>query len=358
VEEQILEALKNVLDPEIGKDLVTLNMVKGVDVSGSDVRIRVELTTPACPLKSKIEGDVKEAVSKVSGVEKVEVEFSAQVRGGTVPAESLIPGVKNAVAIASGKGGVGKSTVAVNLAVALAQEGASVGLLDCDLYGPSIPKMTDTEEVQPDATEDKFLPVERYGLKLMSIGYLVPQGQSVVWRGPLIHKAVQQFLGDVAWGELDYLLIDLPPGTGDAQLSLSQAIPLTGAVMVTTPQEVALIDVRKGANMFDKVSVPILGVVENMSGFACPHCNEVTDIFDRGGGETMAKRLDVPFLGRVPIDPAVRQGGDDGVPGLISHPDSPASKALLEVARLLAGRISQLHEGGGVGFKATLPIIK
>jgi len=354
----IREALKTVLDPEIGKDLVTLNMVKAISVEDGRAAVTVELTTPACPLKEKIEGDVRAAVEKVEGVSGVDVEFTANVRGAPAVADDPIPGVKNTIAVASGKGGVGKSTVAVNLAAALLAEGASVGLLDCDIYGPSVPRMTGSQAMQPEATETAFIPLERHGLKLMSIGYLVPPNESVVWRGPLVHKAIQQFIVDVAWGELDYLVIDLPPGTGDAQLTLTQTIPLTGSVLVTTPQEISLIDVRKGAGMFAKVSVPILGVIENMSGFACPHCGEVSDIFDRGGGAQVASELDVPFLGEVPIDPAVREGGDGGVPSVVSHPDSASSKAFREVGRVLAGRISQLHEAGGVGFKGSLPVVK
>jgi ATP-binding protein involved in chromosome partitioning len=356
-EAAITEALKNVLDPEIGKDLVTLDMVKGIELADGKASITVELTTPACPLKSKIEEDVRAAVVAVDGVESVNVDFTAQVRGTMTPG-SVIPGVRNSIAVASGKGGVGKSTVATNLAAALVAEGASVGLLDCDIYGPSVPRMTGTQNSVPTADERAFQPVTRHGLKLMSIGYLVPPEESVVWRGPLVHKAIQQFLTDVDWGDLDYLLIDLPPGTGDAQLSLTQTIPLTGCVLVTTPQEISLIDVRKGAGMFEKVSVPILGVVENMSGFACPHCDEVSDIFARGGGAQVARELDVPFLGEIPIDPAVREGGDSGVPSVVTHPESASTKAFREVSRFLAGRVSQLNVKGSVGFKQSLPVIK
>ena len=356
--ESVTEALKTVLDPEIGRDLVTLKMIKSIQIKGSNVTVGVELTTPACPLKDKIRGDVVKAVGAVPGVGRVEVALSAQVRGAPASDENPIPGVKNSIAIASGKGGVGKSTVAVNLAMALIQEGAAVGLLDCDIYGPSIPLMTGSSGVQPEAGEDGFLPVVRHGLKLMSIGYLVPPGQSVVWRGPLIHKAVQQFIQDVAWGDLDYLLIDLPPGTGDAQLSLSQTIPLTGVVMVTTPQEISLIDVRKGADMFAKVAVPLIGVVENMSYFVCPGCGEETEIFFRGGGQKIAKELDVPFLGEIPIDTAIRESGDGGIPVVVGKKDSASARAFVAVARLLAGRVSQLNLGGGVNFKQGLPTIK
>jgi len=356
-ESAIREALTHVLDPEIGKDLVTLDMVKGIELSGGTAKVTIELTTPACPMKSKIEADVRAAVIAVEGVSAVEVDLTARVRGAATP-ESPIPGVRNSIAIASGKGGVGKSTVAANLAVALVAEGASVGLLDCDIYGPSIPRMTGTEAVRPTVDDRGFQPVLRHGIKLMSIGYMIPPGEAVVWRGPLIHKAVQQFLTDVVWGDLDYLIIDLPPGTGDAQLSLTQTIPLTGAVLVTTPQEMSLIDVRRGAGMFAKVSVPLLGVVENMSGFVCPHCQEVSDIFARGGGKKVAQELDIPFLGEVPIDPVVREGSDDGTPSVATHPDSASSQAFREVARLMAGRVSQLNVGGGVSFGQSLPVIK
>jgi ATP-binding protein involved in chromosome partitioning len=339
----IREALKNVRDPEIGQDIVTLGMLKDVTVRGSNAVIAVELTTPACPLKSVIERDIRDAVAGLPGIGRVEVTFSARVRGGADREGNPIPGVRNSIAVASGKGGVGKSTVAVNLAVALVMEGAKVGLLDCDIYGPSVPKMTGTSETAPEATETKLLPVERHGLKLMSIGYLIPPGQSVVWRGPLIHKAVQQFLNDVDWGDLDYLFVDLPPGTGDAQLSLTQTIPLTGAVMVTTPQEIALIDVRRGADMFTKVNVPILGVVENMSYFLCPGSDTPIEIFGRGGGRRVAEELRVPLLGELPIDVAVREGGDRGVPSVASHPASAASQAIREAARAIAARLSVLH---------------
>jgi ATP-binding protein involved in chromosome partitioning len=345
--EDVRNALKSVLDPEIGKDLVTLNMVKNIAVDGAKATVVVELTTPACPLKGKIEGDVRAAVSAVPGIEEVAVELTANVRSAGGPADNPISGVKNTIAVASGKGGVGKSTVAVNLAMALIEEGASVGLLDCDIYGPSIPTMTGTSGLQPTADEggSKFLPLIRHGLSLMSIGYLVPPGESVVWRGPLIHKAVQQFLSDVDWGELDYLLIDLPPGTGDAQLSLTQTIPLTCAVMVTTPQQVSVIDVRKGADMFNKVNVPILGVIENMAYFVCPGCGMETEIFSRGGGKQIATELGVPFLGELPIEAIIREGGDNGIPAVLSHKDAISSLAFRELARNLAGGISKLHLG-------------
>lgn len=257
---------------------------------------------------------------------------------------NIIPGVKHVIAISSGKGGVGKSTVAVNLAVALSLNGAKVGLLDADIYGPNIPMMMGVEKT-PEQQEGKITPAESHGIKLISMGFFVPEETAVVWRGPMVHTAIQQLFRDVLWGELDYLLIDLPPGTGDAQLTLTQLVPLAGAVTVTTPQEVALHDVRKGIMMFQKVNVPLLGIVENMSFFVCGHCGERTEIFSHGGGERAAEKLGIPFLGRVPIDPAIRAGGDTGNPIVIAKPDSPQAKAFREIADKLAAALQR----GGAG---------
>ncbi len=251
--------------------------------------------------------------------------------------DNLVPGVKYVIAVSSGKGGVGKSTVSVNLAVALALTGAKVGLLDADIYGPNIPMMMGVIK-PPEQKDGKIAPAESHGVKLISMGFFVPEDTAVVWRGPMVHTAIQQLFRDVLWGELDYLLIDLPPGTGDAQLTLTQLVPLTGAVTVTTPQEVALHDVRKGMMMFQKVNVPLLGIVENMSYFLCGHCGERTEIFSYGGGERAAAKLGVPFLGRVPIDPAIRDGGDSGTPIVVADPASPQSAAFREIARkIIAG---------------------
>jgi ATP-binding protein involved in chromosome partitioning len=252
--------------------------------------------------------------------------------------EDLIPTVKHTVAISSGKGGVGKSTVAVNLAVALAQQGAKVGLMDADMYGPNVPMMMGIRK-QPEQQDGKLLPAESHGVKLISMGFFVPEETPLTWRGPMIHTAIQQFFRDVLWGELDYLLIDLPPGTGDAQLSISQLVPLSGAVIVTTPQEVALHDSRKGLVMFQKVNVPLLGIIENMSHFICGKCGERTEIFSYGGGERAAEKLGIPFLGRIPIDPAIRAGGDTGMPIVVANPDSPQAKAFMEIASGLITRL-------------------
>jgi len=346
--EQVLEALSTVNDPELGKDLVSLGMIKGVEIEGTKLWVDVELTTPACPMKDRIKGDIEAAVLPLGFVAPVEINWSAQVAGTRGPDESVAPGVKNVIAVASGKGGVGKSTVAVNLAAALLADGASVGLMDVDIYGPSIPLMTGTEDVKPALEEGRIKPVEAHGLKLLSMGYLVPKGQAVVWRGPMLHKAITQFFQDVDWGELDYLVIDLPPGTGDVQLSLSQIFPLTGAVMVTTPQPVAIADVLKGANMFERVNVPLLGVVENMSYFVCPCCETRTEIFAHGGGREICTEHGWPFLGEIPIDPAIRESGDAGTPVVVSHPDSATAQAFREAARTLAGKVSQSVLSGEV----------
>ncbi len=263
---------------------------------------------------------------------------------------NIIPGVKHVIAISSGKGGVGKSTVAVNLAVALSLNGAKVGLLDADIYGPNIPMMMGVEKT-PEQQDGKITPAESHGVKLISMGFFVPEDTAVVWRGPMVHTAIQQLFRDVLWGELDYLLIDLPPGTGDAQLTLTQLVPLAGAVTVTTPQEVALHDVRKGMMMFQKVNVPLLGIVENMSFYLCGHCGERTEIFSHGGGERAAEKLGIPFLGRVPIDPAIRIGGDTGNPIVIANPDSPQAKAFREIAAKLA---AALQTGGAGAAKSRI----
>jgi len=256
------------------------------------------------------------------------------------PEESLLPGVKHIIAVSSGKGGVGKSTVTVNMAVALKQEGYAVGIMDADIYGPNIPMMIGVTK-EPIKEGDKITPAEGQGVKVISMGFFVPEDTPVVWRGPMVHGAIQQFFRDVVWGELDYLLIDLPPGTGDVPLTLSQLVPLTGAITVTTPQEVALSDVRKGMTMFKKVNVPLLGVVENMSYFVCGHCGERTEIFSFGGGEQAAKKFGVPFLGRIPLDPAIREGGDQGSPIVVKNPDSPQTQAFLQIVRTLVSQLKQ-----------------
>ncbi|HEU4673064.1 MAG TPA: Mrp/NBP35 family ATP-binding protein [Candidatus Limnocylindrales bacterium] len=339
-EAAVLDALRAVQEPELGGDLVTRNMVRDLTIDGSRVAFTIELTTPACPLKDEMEADVRRVLAPL-GATDVEVGWAATVRRAAPPRpEQLLPGVKNVIAVASGKGGVGKSTVSVNLAVALARDGASVGLLDADITGPNIPQMLGVDG-QPKASEaNKIVPLERHGVKVISIQFFVPEGQPIVWRGPLVGGAIQQFLRDVDWGELDYLVVDLPPGTSDAQLTLAQSVPVSGAVLVTTPQEVALSDVRKATAMLNRMSVPIVGIVENMSAFVCPHCGEATEIFGRGGGERFAQEQGLEFLGGIPLDVTVRQGGDVGVPAVAQREPGPAALALRALARTVAARMS------------------
>ncbi len=339
-EAAILDALRQVQEPELGRDIVTLDMVKAITIDGMATAFTIELTTPACPLKDEIEGNTRAALSGI-GVTDVSITWGAMVRRAAPrQAEQLLPNVKNIIAVGSGKGGVGKSTVSVNLAVALAQSGASVGLLDADITGPNIPMMLGVTG-QPKASENnKITPLERHGVKCISIQFFVPEGQPIVWRGPLVGGAIQQFLRDVDWGDLDYLVVDLPPGTSDAQLTLAQSVPLGGAVLVTTPQEVALSDVGKALAMFKRLSVPILGLVENMTAFACPHCGELTEIFGRGGGERFCQEHHIDFLGGIPLDVTVRQGGDVGVPAVAQREPGPAARALTSVAGAVAARIS------------------
>ena len=340
--ETILEALKPVQDPEIGRGLVELRMIPDVEIDGRDVRVHVELTTPACPMKGKIEEDVRAAlVAAFPDLGEVSIKFTARVRSSGQGRSDAQPikGVKNAIAVASGKGGVGKSTVAANIAVALAQAGASVGLLDADVYGPSVPLMFGIAE-KPAMRDNKIVPLERHGVKLMSIGFILDPEKALIWRGPLVAQLINQFLNDVDWGELDYLVIDLPPGTGDVQLTLVQKIPISGAVIVTTPQDVALADAVKGLKMFQEVKTPILGIIENMSGFVCPCCNTVTDIFGSGGGERTAEKYGVELLGKVPIEPAVRAGGDEGAPVVATAPDSLSGKAFMHAAQRIAARLA------------------
>ena len=343
-EENVLQALKAVKDPDLHRDIVTLNFVKNLKISGNNVSFTLELTTPACPVRDQFKADSERAIrSAITGVGTVDVQMTASVATHTNEQKDLIlPGVKNTIAVASGKGGVGKSTVAVNLAVSLALDGANVGLVDADVYGPSIPLMFGINE-RPKLSENKLVPLERYGVKIMSIGFLVDPMQAVIWRGPMASGAVKQFMSDVNWGNLDYLIFDLPPGTGDIQLTLVQTIPLTGAVIVTTPQDVALADARKGLVMFNKVNVPVMGIVENMSYFVCSHCGQRENIFDSGGGSRTAKELGVPLLGEIPIDTRIRIGGDKGTPIVVMDETSQQSQTIRMIARNLAAQVSILH---------------
>ncbi len=338
---RVLDVLRTVQEPELGRDIVTLNMVKDIVIAdGGDVAFTIELTTPACPLKDEIERNARSALL-AAGAREVAVTWTSNVRRTTpVQPQQLLPGVKNIVAVASGKGGVGKSTVAANLAVALAQDGASVGLIDADITGPNIPLMLGVEGQPVASPDNKIVPLERYGVKVISIQFFVPEGQPIVWRGPLVGGAIQQFLRDVEWGDLDYLVVDLPPGTSDAQLTLAQAVTIRGAVLVTTPQDVSLLDVTKALAMFRRLSVPVMGIVENMTAFVCPHCGEATEILGRGGGERFAEQNDLEYFGGIPLDVRVRQGGDAGVPAVAQRDGGPAADALRALARTVAARMS------------------
>ena len=337
-------------------------MVKDVAVDGGRVKVEIELTTPACPSRDVITKSIQAAVGKIDGVSAVEVVLSAKV----VPRLSVnqnprLPGVKNIIAVAAGKGGVGKSTVTTNLAAALHLAGAKVGILDADIYGPSIPQMMGEPDVPAsvDAGE-KIRPAIHHGLSIISVGFFVERGGAVIWRGPMVHKLLQQFLEDVQWGELDYLLVDLPPGTGDAQLSLSQLIPITGAVMVTTPQEVSIIDVEKAMAMWKRVEVPVIGVVENMSYYVCAHCGTREEIFSAGGGRTLAAREKVPFLGEVPLVPAVRGAGDGGKPMVLAQPASPVARIFMAIAEAVACSLSvrNMPEPGSGKRSSKLTLIR
>jgi len=334
--ETVLEALGKVQDPEINKDLVTLGMIDNLEVTDGKVSFTLNLTTPACPLRDEIQNRARAAVEALDGVKEIDIKMDAKVPVGQGKSEHK--NIKNVIAVASGKGGVGKSTVAVNLAVALAEKGASVGLLDADIYGPNIPTMMGVDRLKG-AKDDKILPGEGHGVKVISIGFMVKPEQALIWRGPMLHSAIKQFIGDVEWGDLDYLIIDLPPGTGDVQLSLSQTLKLQGGVIVTLPQQVSLDDALRGINMFQELNIPIFGVVENMSYLETPD-GERMDIFGSGGGEKLAKMTGIPFIGSIPIDPQVRIGGDAGMPVVLSHPESPVSQALISIAEKIAAQVS------------------
>ena len=337
----VLSALRGVQDPDLHKDIVSLGFVKEVEIKGGEVDFTVELTTPACPVKDQMKAQARAAVAALAGVTGVEIEMTAQVRSTGLGEMGRMPidGVKNVIAVGAGKGGVGKTTVAVNLAIALARLGGKVAMIDGDVYGPNVPIMLGLK-TQLTTDGDKIVPAEQYGIKIISMGMLVPADQPIIWRGPMLHGAVQQFMRDVAWGELDYLIVDLPPGTGDVALSMAQSVPMAGAVVVTTPQGVSVSDVRKAVGMFRQLNIPLLGVIENMSYFVCGHCQERTEIFGNGGGRRMAEELQIPFLGEVPIDTRVRSGGDEGLPIVAAVPDAPAALAFEAVASQVAAQVS------------------
>ena len=339
-EADVLKALAGVKDPELGKDVVSLRMVDGVTVDGSRVTFTLNLTTPACPLRTRLEESAKAAVAAVPGVREVVMNTASNVFATRDYAGAeMLQGVKNIIAVASGKGGVGKSTVAVNLAVALSASGAKVGILDADVYGPNIPLMMGVKAA-PEVRDEKIVPPEAYGVKVASLGFFYSEETPVIWRGPLVAGAVRQLLTQVDWGELDYLVCDLPPGTGDSSLTLAQTVPLGGVLIVTTPQDAALNIAAKALAMFKRLDVPILGVVENMSYFVCPHCGEKTYIFSSGGGKKIARERDVEFLGEIPLGLAIREQSDKGEPIVASAPNSPESLIYKELAFRVAGMIS------------------
>ncbi|HEY0867729.1 MAG TPA: Mrp/NBP35 family ATP-binding protein [Fimbriimonas sp.] len=341
-EDQVLHALRQVIDPDLHRDIVSLGFVKSVEIDGGKVGFEVQLTTPACPVREQLQEQARSVVMALPEVEDVEVRMTAQVRERAGESEDLIPGVKHCIAIASGKGGVGKSTVTVNLAVALAQTGASVGILDADVYGPSIPLMVGAQDERPFTQSNKIMPILRYGVGLMSLGFLLEEGQAVLWRGPMVAGTVRQLLADVEWGELDYLLVDLPPGTGDAPMSLAQLAPLTGVVIVSTPHNVAANIAGKSVQLFRRLNAPIMGVVENMGVWTDPATGEERKMFFGMTGGELANDLQVPFLGSVPFDPVISQSGDEGVPAVVVEPNSAQAEAFRSIAGKLAQQASIL----------------
>jgi ATP-binding protein involved in chromosome partitioning len=340
-ESAVLEALTVVRDPDLNRDIVSLKFIKNLRIDGGAVSFAIELTTPACPVKEQMRDQAHAAVSAIPGVTRVDIQMTAQVRSAAAPDAGRAPvdGVKNIIAVGAGKGGVGKTTVAVNLAIALSQTGGRVAMIDGDIYGPNVPIMLG---LQTQLTTDgqKILPAEQYGIQVVSMAFLTGDDSPVIWRGPMLHGAIQQFFREVRWDRIDYLIVDMPPGTGDVALSLSQTVPVSGAVVITTPQTVALADTRRAVRMYQKLNVPTLGLIENMSHFICPSCSSESDIFGKGGGERLAQELSMPFLGRIPIYEPIRIGGDTGVPITIGEPQSPAARAFRAAAAQLAAQLS------------------
>jgi len=337
----VLDALKVVRDPDLNRDIVSLGFIKELVIRDGDVAFTIELTTPACPVKDQMRDQARAAVLQLAGVSSVDVKLSARVReavggeGGRQP----VAGVKNVIAVGAGKGGVGKTTLSVNLAIALAKSGSRVGLIDADIYGPNVPIMLGLR-TQLATDGQKIIPAEKYGLQVISMGFLTEDDAPIIWRGPMLHSALQQFFREVRWLDLDYLVVDMPPGTGDVALTLGQTVPVAGAVVVTTPQQVSLADTKRAVAMYKKLNIPTLGLVENMSYFVCPGCQKESDIFGTGGGENLATSLGVPFLGRIPLYQPIREGGDSGVPLMIAEPDAPAARAITLAAERLAAQVS------------------
>ena len=339
-ESAVLDALKAVRDPDLNRDIVSLKFIKNLRIEAGHVRFSIELTTPACPVKDQMRDQARAVVTALPGVTAVDIEMTAQVRATVADAtKAPVPGVKNIIAVGAGKGGVGKTTAAVNLAIALSQCGGRVAMIDGDIYGPNVPIMLG---IQTQLTTDgqKIVPAEQYGIHLVSMAFLTGDDAPVIWRGPMLHGVIQQFFREVRWDDIDYLIVDMPPGTGDVALSLSQTVPVSGAVVVTTPQTVSVADTRRAVRMYQKLNVPALGLIENMSHFVCPSCSHESDIFGKGGGEALAQELSIPFLGRIPIYEPIRIGGDTGVPITIGEPQSTAARAFRATAERLAAQLS------------------
>jgi ATP-binding protein involved in chromosome partitioning len=354
----VRSALSRIVDPDLRKDIVSLNFVKELSIDGGRVAFTIELATPVSTSKAQIAEQARAAVAAIDGVESVNVTLTSQIRSVSAPEHGRppLPGVKNVIAVGAGKGGVGKTTVSVNLALALAKSGARVGVLDGDIYGPNVPLMLGLQaELATDGQQIR--PAEKYGLQVVSMGFLTGEDNAVIWRGPMVHTAIQQFFRDVSWRDLDYLIIDMPPGTGDVALSLSQTVPVAGAIVVTTPQQVSLADSRRAVRMYQKLSIPTLGIVENMSYYSCPNCHHENDIFGFGGGEQMATALDVPFLGRLPVYQPISLGSDRGIPIVVAEPDSAAARAFGQVAERSASLMAIAAYRNMVANKGKIPLI-
>jgi ATP-binding protein involved in chromosome partitioning len=356
--DSVLNALRAVIDPDLRRDIVSLGFVKDVAIDGGQVRCTIELTTPACPVKDQLHDQAVAAIRALPGVLGADVQLSARVRSASAPEKGgpPLPGVKNVIAVGAGKGGVGKTTLAVNLALALARSGSRVGILDGDIYGPNVPMMLGVSG-QLATDGKKIVPMEKYGVQAVSVGFLTGDDSPIIWRGPMLHQAIQQFFREVAWKDLDYLIVDMPPGTGDVALSLSQTVAVVGAVFVTTPQQVSLADSRRAVRMYQKLGINTLGIVENMSYYACTNCHHEADIFGHGGGERLAMEMDVPFLGRLPIYQPIREGGDSGVPLVVSEPASAAARAFFTVAGRTAAQVSIIAHKTAEANRGKIPLI-
>ncbi len=355
----VLNALRIVNDPDLHRDIVSLGFIKDLSLKDGHVSFAIELTTPACPVKDQLREQAMAAVRAVPGVTSVDVRMTANVRSVSAPETGRppLPGVKNVIAVGAGKGGVGKTTVAVNLAMALARCGGRVGILDGDIYGPNVPIMLGLSSTQLTTDGKQIVPAEKHGVQVVSMGFLTSDDSPVIWRGPMLHGAIQQFFREVAWKDLDYLIVDMPPGTGDVALSLSQTVPVVGSIVVTTPQKVSLADTLRAVRMYQKLNIPPIGLVENMSYYACPNCHHEADIFGHGGGETLAGQLNIPFLGRLPVYQPIREGSDSGVPIVVSEPGSSAGRAFMLVAERTAAQVSVLAHRAAEANKGKIPLI-